>query len=58
MNYPFNEKELMFQAYTVQEADTYYISLKSDPKILQQFNQQKNGTAGAIANVAHSKLNQ
>jgi len=34
LNYPFNEKELVFQAYTMQEMDTCYISLKSDPKIL------------------------
>ena len=50
MEYPFNEKELIFQAFTKKVDDTFYIVLKSDPRLFYQLNSMKHPSAGLNAN--------
>lgn len=57
LEFPFNEKELLFQAFTQAKDDVYFIALKSDTKLIQQTQISKNSQGlGAIVNVAQSKF--
>ena len=68
LDYPYNERELIYQAFTKKVDDTFYIVLKSDPRLFYQLSSMKHnsGTAanngnlniGNIVNAAQSKFSQ
>lgn len=57
LEFPFNEKELIFQAFSQKQDDTYFIALKSDTRLLQSAGFSKNAQGlGGIVTAAQSKF--